>query len=51
MEISPRVTLITLMWRNVGGMGTGIIIGCEFMWLLITCIAYQAVGKLMLDQI
>ena len=50
LEISTRVSLLTLMWINIGGMGTGIIIALEFIYLLITCVIYKAImnmGNLM----
>ena len=50
IEISSRVCLLTIMWINIGGMGTGIIIGVEFIWLFITCIGFKGImnmGNLM----
>ena len=50
MEISSRVASLTLMWINIGGVATGIIIGFEFIWLLIICIGMRAImnmGNLM----
>ena len=43
IEISSRVGLLTLMWINMGGLATGIIIGVEFVWLAITCWASKAI--------
>ena len=46
LEISSRVSLLTLMWINIGGLRTGIIIGIELLWLLITCIGYNGIGNM-----
>eukprot|EP01084_Bolivina_argentea_P098363 176774_1 len=46
MEISSRLALLTLMWINLGGMATGIIIGFEMLWLMIICVGIGTVGNM-----
>eukprot|EP01084_Bolivina_argentea_P071110 129312_1 len=46
MEISSRVGLLTLMWVNLGGFATGIIIGVEMVWLMIICVGIGSVGNM-----
>ena len=46
LEISSRVSLLTLMWINLGGLATGIIIGLEMVYLIISCYSYRAIGNM-----
>ena len=46
LEISSRVALLTLMWINLGGLATGIIIGCEFIYLLIISFMDGSIGDM-----
>eukprot|EP01084_Bolivina_argentea_P098361 176769_1 len=44
IEISSRVSLLTIMWLNIGGLGTGIIILFEAIWLLAMCYRSGSIG-------
>ena len=46
LEISSRVSLLTLMWINLGGLATGIIIGAEMVYLVISCCGYKSIGNM-----
>eukprot|EP01083_Nonionella_stella_P128295 388699_1 len=46
LEISSKLCLFTLLWINLGGFATFLVIGFEMVFCMILCVGYKSIGNM-----